>query len=680
MTTQLSPLAVQRFEDNSGFPLAGGLLYTYAAGTSTPQATYIDSTGGTPNANPIVLNARGEANIWLTSGQTYKFALQDSGGNPIWTVDNVLGGSSASSITIDGVTLDQQFASRVNRVVDSINGLRALSKLTYTRAFVTGYYSAGDGGGGNYWYDPTDVTSADNGGTIIVATDGGRWKLIIATDFVSAKQFGAKLDGVTDDSAIINNSKSALDALGKRLYLPAGSCFIGTTIIPPRAGVLGDSPQSSAIICNGVPAFTFPSTFGLARPACVIEKLNISSYHNTCDSLYAFYAPGVASGAAPVWNSGLTVRDVEIGSGGRFGGGFALKDFFRVNVEDVGMTNVSQMVNLTGSVIQATFTNVTANSDNAPTSLARYGFVLQPATYSTGTLTPEHISTWDCSAIRFNTGIVCLAGLFISFNNTDLETFQFGYNISAPCTIRDGIAACSSAAAGTTNWVGIFINNSDFNTTNGVLIDGVDVNTLNMPGTPSASYGIIVGNGTTKSVGTIIRGVRVRGLASSLVNLILAQLSGGDVVIEDCLLNGAIATSTSVLVSGASYARVVGNRCTDSGTINGSLTVADNGTGTVGMIRANEFSTITNTVNAYSGTWAPGAINNGTAATTTVSVPGANAGDQVIVGLSSLIGTANCIISGYVQVANSVRVIVYNVSGSTQTIPSGTLNVSVVKQ
>ena len=89
MTTQLAPLPVQSFRDSNGNPLAGGLLYTYSAGTSTPLATYTDSTGATPNANPIVLNSRGEANLWLTTGQSYKLILQDSLANLIWSVDQV---------------------------------------------------------------------------------------------------------------------------------------------------------------------------------------------------------------------------------------------------------------------------------------------------------------------------------------------------------------------------------------------------------------------------------------------------------------------------------------------------------------------------------------------------------------------------------------------------------------
>lgn len=89
MGVQLSPNPVMRFYDNNNFPLAGGQLWTYQAGTTTPQVTYTDSTGGTPNPNPVVMNARGEANVWMLPTQSYKLVLKDASGNTIWTVDNV---------------------------------------------------------------------------------------------------------------------------------------------------------------------------------------------------------------------------------------------------------------------------------------------------------------------------------------------------------------------------------------------------------------------------------------------------------------------------------------------------------------------------------------------------------------------------------------------------------------
>lgn len=93
-TAVLSPLPVQKFFDNNGSPLANGLLFTYQAGTTTKLATYTDSTGGTPNTNPIVLNARGECNLWVPPNVAYKFVLSpstdtDPPTSPIWTVDQV---------------------------------------------------------------------------------------------------------------------------------------------------------------------------------------------------------------------------------------------------------------------------------------------------------------------------------------------------------------------------------------------------------------------------------------------------------------------------------------------------------------------------------------------------------------------------------------------------------------
>jgi hypothetical protein len=85
----ISPPAKFSSELVTGLPLAGGKLYTYAGGTSTPYATYTDSTGNTANANPVILDSRGEANVWLEQGVSYKFELTDSLDVPIWTVDNI---------------------------------------------------------------------------------------------------------------------------------------------------------------------------------------------------------------------------------------------------------------------------------------------------------------------------------------------------------------------------------------------------------------------------------------------------------------------------------------------------------------------------------------------------------------------------------------------------------------
>lgn len=84
----LSPLLKQRFFDANGLPLAGGLLYSYAAGTTTPQVTYSNSTG-TTNTNPVVLDSSGYADVWLDPTLAYKFVLEDSSNNVQFTVDNV---------------------------------------------------------------------------------------------------------------------------------------------------------------------------------------------------------------------------------------------------------------------------------------------------------------------------------------------------------------------------------------------------------------------------------------------------------------------------------------------------------------------------------------------------------------------------------------------------------------
>ena len=91
-TVLLSPVGVgQQYFDNNGVPLAGGLIYTYQAGTSTPLATYTDNGGTVANANPIVLDSAGRVpyEIWMFTGYSYKFVIQSATATSIQTLDNL---------------------------------------------------------------------------------------------------------------------------------------------------------------------------------------------------------------------------------------------------------------------------------------------------------------------------------------------------------------------------------------------------------------------------------------------------------------------------------------------------------------------------------------------------------------------------------------------------------------
>ena len=52
----------------AGVPYVGAKLYTYAAGTTTPQTSYTSSAQTTANANPVILDSRGEADVMLVAG------------------------------------------------------------------------------------------------------------------------------------------------------------------------------------------------------------------------------------------------------------------------------------------------------------------------------------------------------------------------------------------------------------------------------------------------------------------------------------------------------------------------------------------------------------------------------------------------------------------------------------
>lgn len=84
--------------DSNGDPLSGGLVYTYATGGSTPKETYSDYAKTTPNANPVVLDSSGEAEIYLGEGG-YRVVLKTSADVTLWTMDDVYGTLGPIAVT-----------------------------------------------------------------------------------------------------------------------------------------------------------------------------------------------------------------------------------------------------------------------------------------------------------------------------------------------------------------------------------------------------------------------------------------------------------------------------------------------------------------------------------------------------------------------------------------------------
>lgn len=133
MAMTLSPyVRLQWFGTTS--PLAGGKLYTYAAGTTTPIDTYGTIDGSVVNTNPIILNAAGrptsngttETGLYLRPGQSYKFVLTDAAGVPVWTQDDIPA-VPPSSVNLDlpGTAGEAVLAGQVCYLSDGAGGRTA---------------------------------------------------------------------------------------------------------------------------------------------------------------------------------------------------------------------------------------------------------------------------------------------------------------------------------------------------------------------------------------------------------------------------------------------------------------------------------------------------------------------------------------------------------------------------
>lgn len=155
--------------------------------------------------------------------------------------------NTTTGILYDAGTLFDYLRFGVSRQVDTIAALRLLSGTRNQRASVLGYYAAGDMFVRHYRLDPTDVTSTDNGGKVIVGVDGLRWKMIYA-GIADPRIFGAKMDGVTDDASAIIATHTAFG----EVVLPVGSFAIKSNmaIAGTAMKIHGAGHNKTSLICS----------------------------------------------------------------------------------------------------------------------------------------------------------------------------------------------------------------------------------------------------------------------------------------------------------------------------------------------------------------------------------------------------------------------------------------------
>lgn len=201
MAFNLPPAWFTQLFDNFGAVLAGGLIETKITGTTTDKATYTDATGATPNANPVVLDSAGRANIWLAEDALYRFVIKTAAGVTIETIDGIGEVATAAETAIYDVWF--------NRPSDGLIADEYLFALAFVRSVTFPANFAGSRGyvEGNDPAATYAIPLTRNGfscGTVTIATDG---------TFTFASASGAAVSFVAGDRLVAKGAATPDAAL-----------------------------------------------------------------------------------------------------------------------------------------------------------------------------------------------------------------------------------------------------------------------------------------------------------------------------------------------------------------------------------------------------------------------------------------------------------------------------------
>lgn len=201
IATPMPPIRA-RFTSKLGIPLSGCKVYTYEPNSNIPKTTWVDIDKTVENTNPILLDAAGEADIFLDG--LYQIVVKDRFGFVVYDVEKT--GSSAewdaSFVTYNGV--NQQ---KINDGLNSTSELVAIQNPKNGMTVKVKSYSPDMflKGGGNFTFVANDLTTPNN--VNIFAGDGGNWHRL---NWKQPSLYDAGLNGAETDTALVNTRLQAL--------------------------------------------------------------------------------------------------------------------------------------------------------------------------------------------------------------------------------------------------------------------------------------------------------------------------------------------------------------------------------------------------------------------------------------------------------------------------------------
>ena len=246
VTLSLFAGVAAQFFDNNGDPLAGGKIYSYNAGTTTPLATYTTVSGTTAHTNPIILDSAGRipngGEIWLQTGIGYKFLVKNSVDNLIGSYDNVPS-SAQAPIANDASAIAYEpgyTPTAGNFVIGNTYQIATLGNTDFT------LIGAVTNTVGTYFI----ATGVGSGSGTAAYSQTVEYKL---REIVHVKDFGAVGNGIADDTAAVAAAVAAVAPWGT-IRLDGAICKITSTQTwsTKPFNLIGSGNDSGFVLAVGV--------------------------------------------------------------------------------------------------------------------------------------------------------------------------------------------------------------------------------------------------------------------------------------------------------------------------------------------------------------------------------------------------------------------------------------------